>query len=72
MKPVQSIADNKEGLPYETWFDALNDMKSKIKEIDFDIAIIGAGAYGMFLAQYVKTLGRQAIHGGGQLNFSLV
>lgn len=73
MKPVQSIADNKEGLPYETWFDALNDMKSKIKEIDFDIAIIGAGAYGMFLAQYVKTLGRQAIHGGGaaQLLFGI-
>ncbi len=73
MKPVQSLADNKEGLPYETWFDALNDMKSKIKEIDFDIAIIGAGAYGMFLAQYVKTLGRQAIHGGGavQLLFGI-
>lgn len=73
MKPVQSLADNKAGLPYETWFDALNDMKSKIKNIDFDIAIIGAGAYGIFLAQYVKSLGRQAIHGGGatQLLFGI-
>ena len=34
-------------------------MKADIKEIDFDIAIIGAGAYGMFLAQYVKSLGKK-------------
>ena len=73
MKPVQSIADNKNDLPYETWFDALNDMKSKIKNLNFDIALIGAGAYGIFLAQYIQGLGRQAIHGGGstQLLFGI-
>lgn len=65
MKPVQSIADNKENLPYKNWFEALDAMKKQIDNIDFDVAIIGAGAYGIFLAHYCKTLGKQAIHMGG-------
>lgn len=72
MKPVQSLADNKENLPYKDWFEALNDMKEKIKSIDFDIAIVGAGAYGIFLADFCKRLGRKAVHGGGQRSYSLV
>ena len=72
-KPVQSMGDSKNSLKYKTWFDALNDMKKDIKNIDFDIALIGAGAYGIFLAQYCKTLGRKAVHMGGatQLLFGI-
>lgn len=65
MKPVQSIADNKFEYPYKSWFEALEAMKEQIKQIDFDIAIIGAGAYGIFLADYCKQLGKKAIHVGG-------
>jgi hypothetical protein len=62
---VQSIAGN---IPkgFSTWFDALEKMKSDISKIDFDIAILGCGAYGMSLAAFIKRdLKRKAIHLGG-------
>ena len=37
----------------------------EISEIDFEIAIIGAGAYGLPLGAFIKKIGRQAIHLGG-------
>ncbi len=61
-KPVVSFDGSSD---YETWFDALEFMKNEISEIDFDIAIIGAGAYGLPLASYIKQIGKQAIHMGG-------
>ncbi len=62
-KAVQSLGQKAEG--FKTWFDALESMQDQIKNIDFDTAIIGAGAYGLPLAAYVKQLGKQAIHMGG-------
>lgn len=72
-RPVQGIGRAKNSLKYKTWFEALAKMKEDIKEIDFDIAIIGAGAYGIFLAQYCKSLGKKAVHMGGatQLLFGI-
>ena len=63
IKAVQSIA----GTPvdYNSWFDALEYMESEINKVDFDIAILGCGAYGMPLAAYIKRLGKKAIHMGG-------
>ena len=52
---------------YKDWFEALNVMKSDIKKIDFDIAIIGCGAYGFPLAAECKRMGKKAIHLGGQV-----
>ncbi len=49
------------------WFDELNIMKEKIEQIDFDIALIGCGAYGFPLASHVKTLGKKSVHMGGAL-----
>lgn len=63
IKAVQTIAGQKS--EFETWFDALDSMKEQISKTDFDIAIIGCGAYGFPLASYVKDLGKQAIHLGG-------
>ena len=63
IKAVQSIAGEK--TCYESWFDALSSMKTQIEKVDFDIAIIGCGAYGLPLASYVKSIGKQAIHLGG-------
>jgi hypothetical protein len=40
-------------------------MCAEVEKVDFDIAIIGAGAYGLPLAFHVKSLGKKAIHMGG-------
>ena len=55
---------------YESWFDALEFLKGEIdKKKDFDIAILGCGAYGMPLGAYIKMKGKQAIHMGGALQY---
>lgn len=64
-KAVQSIAGNKPA-GFNSWFDALEKMKSDISKIKFDIAIIACGAYGMPLAIYVKRdLKKKSVHLGG-------
>ena len=60
---VQSIAGNQ--TEYKTWFDALKWMQDEIDKIDFDVAIIGAGSYGLPLAAYIKSKGKISIHMGG-------
>lgn len=63
MKAVQSNAKCR--TQYRDWFDALNYMSDKISGMDFDVALIGAGAYGLPLASFVKSLGKKAVHMGG-------
>jgi hypothetical protein len=60
---VQSIAHT--STSYKDWFEALYDMQEKIAKIEFDVAIIGCGAYGFPLASFIKDQGKQAIHMGG-------
>lgn len=71
-KSVQSMLGIK--TPYESWFDALKKMENDISMLDFDIAIIGCGAYGMPLAAFVKSMGKQAIHLAGwtQVLFGII
>ncbi|WP_156031624.1 hypothetical protein [Selenomonas sp. AE3005] len=64
-KAIQTIAGNNVEL-YEDWFTALDIMINDIKKIDFDIAIIGCGAYGFPLASEIKNMGKKAVHLGGQ------
>lgn len=64
IKAVQSIAGNQPD-GFNDWFEALDWMKREIDKTDFDIAIIGCGAYGFPLAAYVKQIGKKAIHLGG-------
>lgn len=52
---------------FPDWFSALDYMQKEIDKTDFEIALIGCGAYGMPLAAYCKRLGKQAIHMGGAL-----
>ena len=47
------------------WFAALEDLKHQMSSKDFDIALIGAGAYSLPLAVHAKRLGRKGIHLGG-------
>lgn len=65
VKAVQTIAGNTAG--FESWFDALEHMEREIDTKDFDVALIGCGAYGLPLAAYIKRMGKQAIHLGGVL-----
>lgn len=65
IQAVQTIAGNRAG--FETWFDALEYMEREIDKCDFDVALIGCGAYGFPLAAYCKKIGKQGIHIGGPL-----
>lgn len=64
MKAVQTLYGNNDG-QYSDWFEALDSMQSKCRTIDFDVAIIGCGAYGFPLAASIKRMGKAAIHLGG-------
>jgi len=66
LKAVQTIGGKGEN-DFKDWFEALKYMTNKIDKIDFDIALIGAGAYGLPLASYIKQLDKKAIHVGGSL-----
>lgn len=68
---VQSIAGTK--TQYANWFEALASMQTQIDATDFDVAIIGAGSYGLPLSAYIKEKGKIAIHIGGatQLLFGI-
>ena len=72
IKAVQSIAGQKP-MNFNTWFDALYYMQDEIDKIDYDICIIGCGAYGFLLASHCKEMGKKAIHLGGatQLLFGI-
>ena len=59
IRAVQTIADNTEG--FDDWFQALDHMKKQISLAEFDIAIIGCGAYAFPLGAYVKDLGKKAV-----------
>ena len=51
---------------FPDWFAALEKMEKDISKIDFDIAILGCGAYGMSLGAFIKRdLGKKALHLGG-------
>ena len=64
IKAVQSIGGKcNEG--FRDWFEALEYMKAEIDKTDYDICILGCGAYGFPLAAHVKRMGKKAIHMGG-------
>lgn len=64
LKAVQTIAGEKDER-FDSWFDALEYMFKEAMKIEFDVAIIGCGAYGFPLAAKLKMAGKQAIHMGG-------
>lgn len=49
------------------WFASLEDLQNQMSELDFDVALIGAGAYSFPLAVYAQKLGKHGIHLGGAL-----
>lgn len=65
IKAVQSLGGTSD--KFETWFDALEWMYQEAMKHEFDIALIGCGAYGLPLAVKLKQAGKQAIQIGGAL-----
>lgn len=63
IKAVQTIAGEK--APFKDWFEALDYMKAQMDATDYDVAIIGCGAYGFHLAAHAKRTGHKAVHLGG-------
>ena len=64
MKAVQTLAGEKDER-FTNWFEALNYMYYEALKVEFDIAIIGCGAYGMPLAAKLKEAGKKVVHLGG-------
>lgn len=63
VKAVQSAAGEKP--PFGSWFAALDSMKMAMDVVDYEVCIIGAGAYGLPLGAHAKRRGKLAIHMGG-------
>jgi hypothetical protein len=70
-KSVQTNGINQ--TPFKSWFEALENMKKEILRLDFEIAILGCGSYGLPLGSFLKSQGKQVIHLGGstQLLFGI-
>lgn len=64
LQAVQSIGGESE---FKDWFEALDWMKTRMDATDYDIALIGCGAYGFPLAAHAKRMGKQSVHLGGAL-----
>lgn len=71
IRAVQTIAGEK--CRFADWFAALDYMKNEVLKHDFDLLIVGCGAYGLPLAAFAKSIGKKAIHlgGGTQLLFGI-
>jgi hypothetical protein len=52
---------------HRDWFEALEDLKSRMEKMEFDIALVGAGAWSLPLVAHAKAMGKKGIHLGGSL-----
>ncbi len=66
LKAVQTIAGQKDER-FADWFEALSYMEQEALAKDFDVALVGCGAYGFPLAARLKRAGKQVVHMGGAL-----
>ena len=71
VQAVQGLAGQDTG--YASWFDALAAMESQMDAADYEVAIIGAGAYGLPLAAHARDTGHMAVQmsGATQLLFGI-
>jgi hypothetical protein len=52
---------------HNNWYQTFGIMCNDIKNLDFDVALLGCGGYGLPLCNYIKSLGKSAIYVGGAL-----
>ena len=65
LRPPQTLGCETEG--FGSWMEALDHLTAQVREIDFDVALIGCGAYGLPLGAAIKAMGKPSIHLGGAL-----
>ncbi len=67
LKTVQAVQTigNEVDSRFDNWFEALEWMEEECSKTDFDVAIVGCGAYGFNLSAAIKRMGKQVIHLGG-------
>lgn len=65
IEAVQSLGGKSD--IYRNWFEALGAMQNQMDSIDYDICLLGCGAYGLPLAAHAKRMGKKAVHLGGSL-----
>lgn len=65
VEAVQSLGGENNG--FKDWFSALEWMKKEIDKEEYDVCLLGCGAYGFPLAAHIKRTGHIAIHLGGSL-----
>lgn len=53
---------------HRDWFHGLAEIQAAMEQIDFDVAIVGAGAWSVPLAVHAKKLGKIGLHLGGTVN----
>lgn len=62
---VQSIGNSG---PHKNWLESFKIMKEEISKLEFDVAVLGCGSYGMPLSSFIKErLGKSSIYIGGGL-----
>lgn len=64
LQAPMTLGDSKD-YRFPSFMRSLDEIKAAIAATDFDIALVGAGAYGTLLALYCKSLGKMAIQTGG-------
>lgn len=67
LKTIEAVQSLGGDCKYHDWFEALDSMKKQMDATDYNIVLIGCGAYGFPLAAHAKRMGKQAIHLGGAL-----
>ncbi len=65
VQAVQSLGGESNG--FKDWFEALQWMEDEMDKVDYDICLIGCGAYGFSLAAHAKRMEKKAVHLGGAL-----
>ncbi|WP_415399112.1 hypothetical protein [Synechococcus sp. W4D4] len=65
VRPPQTLGGQTE--EFGSWIQALDDLVRKVRAVDFDVALIGCGAYGLPLGAAIKAMGKPSIHLGGAL-----
>jgi len=63
IKAPQTVPSSK--MEYSSWFETLAALEKKVQQENFDVAILGCGAYGLPLGAAVKKMGKIALHLGG-------
>ena len=61
IKAYNTIGGNNPYKEINNWFDALENMKNKMNQTEYDIALLGCGSYAFDLAAHAKRQEKKAI-----------